>query len=244
MNTPKIPLIALTLACLLITTAARAWDFSYSYHTVNDAGALTYVVGQQNIARYNDWTGSSYWGPTVNDQQATLTSRFTFSGPTAEIFLHARIQAYNWYTPGGRIDYGFASLWGSTDGSSWQLLLDAPVPANLSMSDLVYNQDVPASLLGSNQFWLQTRLQQHGAMLFNPGDAAAWTDAQFSRFDGPGVTPPSTGDAFTLNAMLVPEPTLCGLLAVSLLWALHRRKSPCERALLNERLPRPLQQVP
>ncbi len=225
----RLRISAIAATCALSSTTARAWDFSYSYTTVNDANALAYVVGQQNVARYNDWTGSSYWGPTLNDGLATLTSRFTFSGPTAEVFLHARLESYNW-TGSGRPDYGFSSLWASTDGSSWQLLLDCPTPSSSTgFFNAVYNQDIPSSLLGSSELWLQARMEQHAAFIFDPSDAAAWTDAQFSRFDGPGVNPPSTGNAFELNATLVPEPTVArlALLATGLLcWRLRRSIGP------------------
>jgi hypothetical protein len=221
MKTNTHRLFAILSALALGAGAVRAWDFSYTYQTVNSANAMSYVVGTQNLRTVNDWTGSTYWGPYGNDVQATVTSKFTFSAATTEIFMHSRIQAYNWGS-----HYGFTSLWGSTDGNNWQLILNDPTPSTYgSGGDTVYNQDLPLSFTGSTAFWLQARMQQHGAIINFSDPAAAWTDSQYSRYDGPGINPPSTGNIFELDAMVVPEPAAWqfGLAAFGVAWGFAHR---------------------
>ncbi|PWU18306.1 MAG: hypothetical protein C5B50_09535 [Verrucomicrobia bacterium] len=213
----KIPVLStFTFLALVGVNSASAWNFTYTYQTVNSANSSNYIVGMQHIQAYNEWTGSSYWGPNANDVQATITSKFTFSAASTEIFLNTRLQAYNW-AGNGRSDYGFTSLWGSTDGSNWQLIVDDPTPAAYgAVNNVVYNQDLPSNFLGNTTLWLQVRMQQHAAPLFAPGDAAGFTDSQYSRYDGPGINPPSTGNIFELDANVVPEPVGWQLIGLGL----------------------------
>lgn len=193
-------------ASALIAATAQAWDFSYDYQTVFDANADQYIVGQQNVRKYSEWQAPpvTYWGPSANDVPAVLTSRFTFSAPAAEIFLSARLNSSSYLDRG---DYGSSSLWASTDGTSWQLLADCPVPTgsrDLIGREVYYNQAVPASLLGATEFWVQVRMQEHGALATAPDPRATWADAQFGRWDG-------AARGFQLNATLVPEPSAFAL---------------------------------
>src|SRR5262245_2685570 len=95
---------------------------------VFDANADLYVVCQQDVRKYSEWQSppATYWGPSANDVQGLLTLRFDFPAPTASILLKAETLAA-YHNGGGH--YGSASLWGSKDGSSWQLLQDNPTPA-------------------------------------------------------------------------------------------------------------------
>jgi hypothetical protein len=189
-------LVEFLTALTLSANTVGAWDFAYSYPTVNAANADTYLVEQQHAKKVKDWTGGCYWGPDANDVPATLTYKFSFAAPTSEVFLHARLQSYNYAgAQGFRTDYGFTSLWASTDGTSWRLLLDGPAPGAVSVSDLTYHQSIPASLLGGTNLWVQARMQQHDALLHFADPAATWTDAQFSR-----STPADTNEVFQLKA--------------------------------------------
>ena len=86
---------ALQLCQLALAAAAGAWDTSYSYQTVFDANAATYIVGQENVRRYMEWQDPAvtYWGPAANDVTGILTSRFTFSAPTADMALRFRLNS-------------------------------------------------------------------------------------------------------------------------------------------------------
>ena len=183
------------VAVVMSATTAGAWDFNYSYRTVDSANADTYLVQQEHAKKVKDWTGGAYWGPDANDVQATVTYKFNFPAPAREVFLHARLQSYNYAgEQGARPDYGFTSLWASRDGSAWELLLDGPTPAAVSVADLTYHQELPSRLLGATNLWIQARMQQHAALLAFPAPAATWTDAQFSR-----SSPADTNDVFQLR---------------------------------------------
>ena len=206
-NTTSKILTTAICASALLTAAAHAWDFSYGYQTVFDANADWYIVGQQNVRKYSEWQTPpvTYWGPSANDVPAVLTSRFTFSAPTAEIFVSARLNSSSYLDRG---DYGASSLWASMDGTSWQLLADCPVPTgsrDLIGRQVYYNEAVPASLLGADEFWIQVRMQEHGALATAPDPRATWADAQFGRWDG-------AAGGFQLSATLVPEPSAGALI--------------------------------
>ena len=188
-------------ALALMSFTARAWDFSYGYQTVYSPNADTYIVDQQNVTKISEWQSPpiTYWGPSGNGVQGVLTSRFDFSAPTTEVFLNASLTSFNWIGGAGS-GYGSSSLWGSTDGSSWQLLLDDPTPPNGTGGvAMTYSQDVPASLLGGTSFWLQVRMQE-------ASDYSIAADGQFGRADGS-----APGNIFELDAMLAPEPSSLGL---------------------------------
>lgn len=216
MKTNLIRLLTAMVACSAGTPAFCA-TFSYSYQSVFDGNAGTYIVGQQNVRRYSEWQAQpvTYWGPAANDLPALLTMRFDFAAPTAQVYLSAGVTAANWQNA-GRLDYGSASLWASTDGASWQLLLNNEIPTGSTTvgATLVYNQDVPASLVGSSHFWLQVRMQEHAALTDADPLAVTWADAQFSRFDPAN---PGAGNTFELQVTTVPEPGLVSFSTLGLL---------------------------
>jgi hypothetical protein len=186
-------------------TRAHAWDFVYGYQTVSDTNADEHIVATQNVRKYSEWEipPVTYWGPSANDVPGSLTNRFDFAAPTARIHVCAGLTAYNYPLRG---DYGFSSLWASTDGSHWQLLLDNPIPASSGQpasSIQVYDQDLPSELLGATSLWLQVRLQEHGALASAADLRTTWADAQFSRAD-----PPATNNVFQVNVAFGIAPSI------------------------------------
>jgi hypothetical protein len=173
--------------------AQSAWDFQFSYANIFAPNALDYVVGQQNIQRTDEGDGITYWNPINNGVQATLTQEFTFSAPSTEIYLSTDIASFNF----GSGDFGSGSLWASTDGANWTELLDAPTPASDGYG-YDYTQDLPNSLLGSDDIYIQARLNTSGSDIL----------AQFNREDG--VNDP----IFSLDANVAPEPSSVGLLTI------------------------------
>lgn len=208
---------------------AAAWDFVYGYQTVFDTNADNYIVGTQKIRKYSEWQDPpvTYWGPSANDVPASLTSCFTFAAPTWKVHLRAALSAYNYPWRG---DYGFSSLWGSTNGSFWQLLLDNPIPASSgepASSAQVYDQDLPTTLLESRSLWLQVRLQEHNALPDAGDPRASWADAQFSRLE-----PPGSGNVFQVNVMLRPlasirasEVEICWMSVSNVIYQIECRSS-------------------
>ncbi len=187
------------------STAAPIVDFVYGYKTVLSANADEYVVGIQNVRKYDEGTpGASYWAPISNGVIGLLTQKFVFSAPTTAIYHYSQLASYNF----GGGNYGATSLWGSTDGSSWQLLLDNPTPVSID-SYVYYDQNLPNSLVGTDALWLQTRFLSHG-----------WTIMAQSTHAGQG----NSFNMFQLNANLAPEPTSLALLVVSASFMLSVRR--------------------
>ena len=186
--------IAALTSFVAFITASSAFDFSYGYKTIYDANADLYITGTTNVRKYTEPFGSPaalYWGPTANNVEGLLTMRFTFATPSTEIMLKADLASFN-FAQGGGYGSGASSMWGSTDGVNWTLLLDNPKPATID-SYKTYNQNVPASLLGTTLFFVQVRLTVQGA------PNTSYTDAQFSRADTS-----RTDNVFQLNANLAP----------------------------------------
>jgi hypothetical protein len=211
--------IALIMFLALMQAGAGAWDFSYGYGDVFAANADAYIVQQSNVRKYSEWQSPpvTYWGPSANDVQGLLTYRFDFSKPSAAVHISAQLLSVNWGTRG---DYGYSSLWGSQDGNNWELLLDNPLPTGATPVgvSLTYDQNVPTTLTGNQSFWLQVRMQEHGALVSAPDIRASWADAQFSR-----VEPPGSGNAFQVDVQLVPEPSSLALLGLGALVVVFRR---------------------
>jgi hypothetical protein len=172
---------------------AKGSDFHYAFWDVYATSSLQYVVGQANIQQTcengNPQSGVSYWTPIENGTEASLTFKFPFGRATASIFLNASFATYNF----GNGDVGSGSLWGSTDGLNWVSLLDAPTPQYPGYEygwSSNYATNLPNSLIGSSNLWIQARLQSSGWNIM----------AQFLRQD----TSWNTNNVFQLDANLVP----------------------------------------
>jgi hypothetical protein len=194
-------LIALFLVGAFITTNSHAqssWDVQYGYANVFAPNAQNYIVQQQNIQTTDEGAGVTYWNPIVNGTPAVLTQEFTFSAPSTEIYLSADIASFNF----GGNDYGSGSLWASTDGINWTELMSAPTPAYPGYEygyAYFYSADLPSSLLGANQIYIQAQLNTSGENIL----------AQFMRENatGAGNYPP-----FALDANVAPEPSTASLI--------------------------------
>jgi hypothetical protein len=148
------------LASLLLCLSAfhaQAYDFTFGYTNIFAPNATNYIVEQTNIERTDEGDGNTYWNPKTNGTPASLTQKFTFPRPTAQIFLNAGLASFNF----GSGQYGAGSLWGSKDGTNWVLILDAPTPST-SGYGYNYSTNLPSSLIGSYQIWIQARLQTAG----------------------------------------------------------------------------------
>ncbi len=170
---------------------ASHYAFSYGYRTTNDANADQYVVATAGSQKYTESFGSpptAYWGPTNNDVNATMTMRFDFASPTTEVRLHAELAAFDFVNSNEGVGTGSCSLYGSTDGTNWTLLLDNPTPSSVA-SYKTYDQDVPASLVGAKSFYVQVRFYADGSPV------PYYTVSQFSRADANRTT-----DVFHLDA--------------------------------------------
>ena len=184
MTKPNLLLGITALAAMVTTAQAQSWDYIFSYQNVYSPNALNYVVEQVNIQRTSEGA-ITYWNPASDGAEARLTQRFLFPYPTAQAFLHMEyIYAANF-----GIASGSGSLWGSIDGTNWVVLVDVPTPAFDAGG--AYSTNLPNSLLGSTQLWIQARLQTTGWNIL----------AQFLRYDMS-----RTNNAFDLKVKYAAEP--------------------------------------
>lgn len=159
--------IATASVVLLAICHSYGVSFSYSYSDVFQSSAEDFLVSQSNVQKVNEGI-VHYYSPVTTGAPASLTYHFDLSGTIIDASLFAHLASYNF----GGDSFGFGSLWGSTDGTSWQLLMDAPSPSGIA-EGYFYNQSLPSSLIGDSDLWIQVRMQSSGASIFS----------QFSRTD-------------------------------------------------------------
>jgi hypothetical protein len=204
----KRPLSLVVAVAIALSSPAISDDFYYSYSDVFQATAENYTVDLVNVQKINEGI-VHYYCPITLDAPAYLTYHFTFAGAVSDARLFAHLASYNF----GNGVSGFGSLWGSANGSMWQLLMDAPTPSSRIDMGYFYDSSLPSSMLGGNDIWIQARMQASGWDIMS----------QFSRTD---INVPV--EIFRLNAVYVPEPStyaLFGLGAIGMLMVLRRKKT-------------------
>ena len=138
-----------------------------------------------------------------------MNYHFDLSGTITDASLFAHLASYNF---GGGL-FGFGSLWASTDGTSWQLLMDAPTPSGTA-EGYFYNHSLPSSLLGDSDIWIQARMQASGWNILS----------EFSRTD---VSVPIEIFRFKATVATVPDYSSTLLLLAGALLFLGRYSTIC-----------------
>jgi hypothetical protein len=225
MKTCAAPVVFLVTAALIVCTSAGSalvTDFNYGFTHVYAAQADTYLYESSNVRKYSEWQSppTTYWGPSANDVPAQLTYRFDFGAPTSEVLLVASLTSFNfvWGNANGWFGSGVgsSSLWASTDGADYTLLLNNPMPTSYVDSYLSYSNALPLSLLGSSSLYVQVRMQVSGA------PNSSYTTAQFARSSSANPS-----EVFSVSANVVPEPSTYTLLVMSAagaMWFARRRR--------------------
>ena len=196
----------LALITLLTTTAllsgplvpVLAGTFNYGFKSVFDSNADDYLVGQENVKKFpvSFYPPVDYWGPSLDGVEGILTYKFDFAEPSETIHLKAHMVCWDFVRYGagyGGRGWGSVSLWGSLDGTNFELLADIPRPNALAES-IDYNQDLPSSLLGGSSLWLQMKLFSVGSPI------SSYSVAQFSRNNVPN----DGNNVFELNVVTAP----------------------------------------
>jgi hypothetical protein len=163
----RITSLATASVMLLAICHAYGVTFTYSYSDVFEASAEDHLVNQSNVQKINEGI-VHYYSPITPGTPASLTYHFDLSGTITDASLFAHLASFNF----GGDSFGFGSLWGSTDGTTWQLLMDAPTPSGIAQGHF-YDQSLPTSLLGDSDMWIQVRMQASGWNILS----------QFSRTD-------------------------------------------------------------
>jgi hypothetical protein len=144
---------------ILCAGAARtmAWDFVYSYRTVESPESLDHIVELSNIKRTSEGA-ITYWNPVELGKEARLIQKFVFPSPVTGAFLNLDyVYAANY----GGVNFGSGSVWGSKDGIQWVKLLDAPKPPAIAAGHS-FSKNLPVALLGGTELWIQARLHAQG----------------------------------------------------------------------------------
>lgn len=141
----------LGLNVLMVINQVHAADFDYRFVHIFSANADEYIVASSNIQKRFEGGNVRYFYPIQNNQEASITYRFNFCAPVTNAYLLAGMYAVNFGS-----SYGRGSLWGSTNGLSWQQILDMPTPS--FDGGATYNTNLPLSILNSTSIWLQARL--------------------------------------------------------------------------------------
>jgi len=165
-------LVMKAAAFLASAGSCGAWDFEYGYATVFAANADAHVASQVHVEKSSSFLGRAYTPTEFSPGVSHLTYKFVFDAPVARARLRAcfDVGTYSYFTIEEGIvrSYGFGSLWASTNGQDWQLLLDAFAPPGdspfpnptLVLANYTYDRVLPDSLMGASTIWVQARLQQ------------------------------------------------------------------------------------
>jgi hypothetical protein len=158
-------------------------DFIFELTHINQPDADIYVISQDNVKKFSEWQNPpvTYWGPSKNGVDGSLTYKFPLNQPTEKIHLVANLASFN-FAFGRGSGTGQSSLWASKDGKNWTLLLDNPVPDRVD-SYKTFDSDLPKELLGSNEIWIQIRLRTEGAPM------GSYATAQFARSSANSIAP-------------------------------------------------------
>jgi hypothetical protein len=154
------------------------WDSEFGFQHINEAGAETFLTSTVNVRKYSEWQSppNTYWGPTDNGVNGSLTYRFPANRPILAARLKAGTDTYNFPWPGyfgsGK---GWSSIWGSKNGVDWALLMDNPRPTDNVGRWMAYDTLLPQELLGATELWIQVRLNVTEA------PNSSYTTAQFGR---------------------------------------------------------------
>jgi len=153
-------------------------NFVHGFKHIDESVASQFLTSSNNVRKYSEWQNppTTYWGPSSNDRDSSITYRYTRPGRIVSGRLFANLASLNFPWPGyAGSGKGASSIWVSKDGQSWSLVLDNPTPANSVDSYKTFNAALPNSVLGGTDLWVQVRLRTTGSPL------SSYTTAQFSR---------------------------------------------------------------
>ncbi|MEL7497871.1 MAG: PEP-CTERM sorting domain-containing protein [Planctomycetota bacterium] len=200
----------------LSVTNADVFSYSYGnpYSSVNDG----YIVSTNNATLYSEGT-VRLWKPVSggttfgNTTPAQVTYRFNMAEEISDISLWMNMPTFHW-----SYSRGHNFLYGSNDGTNWELMAELQPPAFGSARDLG-TVNVPQSLKQSTDFWIRADLYSYGSSAPNGG--VFTNTAQLSRYD---VNANNT--SFSIEITTVPEPTSAGLIGMlGSVFFLRRRRA-------------------
>ena len=166
-------------------------NFYHGFKHLDQTGADKYLIEQSGIKKYSEWQNPplTYFGPSANNKPSTLTYKYSFEGAVQSAKARISLSVWNFNAPGAYgSGSGQASAWASKDGTNWERILDLPTPSTFSAGK-TFEEYLPTRVLGSNDLYLQIRMEVSGA------PNTSYTTAQFGRSDAN-----ANKDIFYLNA--------------------------------------------
>jgi len=173
---PLIPILLTLLAGSLYfataqTLAGNLKNFDYSFVSINDQNAEKFLVQKKGVITRYHTDGPdclmyrngehiklkhplSYYGPSENEVEGSLTYQFSFNGSTVRAEVMASITAYGHKNTN---EYGQVSLWCSKDGTTWIKLRTVTSPAQ-GGKGTVAKYKIPTEALGTDCLFIQIRL--------------------------------------------------------------------------------------
>ena len=154
-------------------------NFYHGFKHLEETGADQYLIEQTGTKQYSEWQSPplTYFGPSTNNQLSTLTYKYSFEGAVQSAKVRISLSVWNFNAPGAYgSGSGQASAWASKDGTNWENILDLPTPSTFSAGK-TFEEYLPTSVLGSNELYLQIRMEVSGA------PNTSYTTAQFGRSD-------------------------------------------------------------
>ncbi|OUU12291.1 MAG: hypothetical protein CBC00_02430 [Verrucomicrobia bacterium TMED40] len=151
-------------------------NFSWGFKTIEAHDAETYLVENDKVKKFIDPADAlvSYWGPSENEVVANLTYRFDFNGSVKSARARIATHSLNYSSNSSYSGSGFSSVWASSDGSEWTRISNNPTPS-IESSLVVFDDQLPTSLMDSSQLFLKIQLQTSGTPL------DSYATAQFSK---------------------------------------------------------------
>jgi hypothetical protein len=142
--------------------AARVWDFSYAFSDHEDIVAGRHVEHTSNVEIWEE-ASARYWKPQQGGVEledstpAVVTFRFKFERPVSAAHLDLAMPTFHW-----TYSRGHNFLYGSVDGTSWQMLMEVPPPAFGGTNGGRYRSYLPKRLTGAREIWLLAELYSYG----------------------------------------------------------------------------------
>ena len=171
-----------------------AWDWTYSFQNPSTPGAMDHVVYTSNAEITDDYY-AVYWTPVVggttfvsrsqpgDTPPAVIRYHFSFDRPIESAYLDTDTPTF-WFS----YSRGHNYVLGSKDGADWVVIQETASPSEEGgpARNGHFMGELPASLMGGTELWLQAELYCWGSL----APQGYTNTAQHSRYpkDAPRTT--------------------------------------------------------
>ncbi len=201
------PLLILGVVASVEATTVLQHSFKNSF----EANAEDYLYSTSSVRKYSEPASLpvTYWGTTANDVDAEIIYRFNPGTTITAGTLFARVNPFDFGS-----SWGEASIWGSKDGTNWEVLVPwtarGPTSQTLSFGSPLSPGILPNSLLGGTEIYIKGVLKT-----FNSPNTSH-SMSQWARTPTFGLEDYEE-DVFSITLESIPEPTTCGLALAAVL---------------------------